>query len=550
MWLNRGFALLIFSGTFCHCGVITPSSNLECKFANKRRHQEESIINAIRSWSVSGGSLQLVREALAESSPPMLDVDEEDLDLSEENLKQCRRKICDGHYTAAVRVLSSSSVTPYNAVILDRIKSFPRGTSCGRDGLHGKYPTMLGEYIASAPLTLLVKPGGSIRPIVFGVGLSGGGEAILHVVNCLIEDRGDDVGLSMLLLDFKKAFNLIEILCLHAWYLDDGTIVGDTLVVRKVLELIMEHGPRYGLHLNVDKTKILWPKEDPRSRLKGVFPPNISRPLHGVKLLGRPVSVNLDFSSELVMKRVSKTIRLIDAVAKINDPQCELLLLRDCTGISELYFSMRTCPPRVFESAQRSLDVALRSALESISGALQTKLLRHVAILAFGFNFDDALCVFNTSMEIDLLSNTCIPLFSVLKPWSACSSGFAGDIYGDHVVPCAGISAGKEVDIGLDGGCDKPLRPADMLLYSWDGGLDECMDLTGSLPMTQIGIANFVLGHVMIDAAQCKCVKYMAKCAAIGTLGYVLLFIFLIESVAIAKEVGAQIVSRLSSNLL
>ncbi|GJS00069.1 hypothetical protein Tco_0316577 [Tanacetum coccineum] len=79
------------------------------------------------------------------------------------------------------------------------------------------------EYIASAPLTPLVKPGGGICPIVigtvwrrlvskvsalmighsldgylddlqFGVGVSGGSEAILHAVNRLIEGRGDDVG--------------------------------------------------------------------------------------------------------------------------------------------------------------------------------------------------------------------------------------------------------------------------------------------------------------------------------------------------------------------
>lgn len=150
------------------------------------------------------------------------------------------------------------------------IKSFPRGTSCGRDGLRvqhrwdclsgaavaisdelvasitqvvnlflgGKCPRALGEYIASALLTPLVKPGGGIRPIVvgsvwrrlvskvsaimighsldgylndlqFGVGVSGGGEAI-HVVNRLIKDRGNDVGLSMLLVDFKNAFNLVD----------------------------------------------------------------------------------------------------------------------------------------------------------------------------------------------------------------------------------------------------------------------------------------------------------------------------------------------------
>nr|GEU38208.1 retrovirus-related Pol polyprotein from transposon TNT 1-94 [Tanacetum cinerariifolium] len=76
--------------------------------------------------------------------------------------------------------------------------------------------------------------------------------------------------------------------------------------------------------------------------------------------------------------------------------------------------------------------------------------------------------------------------------------------------------AGKEVDIGLDGGRDKPLRPADILLYSWDGGLDMCVDLTGSSPLTQTGMVDFVLGRTVIDDAQRKRDKYMAKCAAIG----------------------------------
>ncbi|GKC70007.1 hypothetical protein Tco_1115890 [Tanacetum coccineum] len=340
--------------TFC------PRSNLECWSANKRQRQEESITNAIRSWGVPGGSLQLVRETLTEYAYPMLDLDEENLDMCERNLKQCKRKICDGHYTAVVRVLSSSGVAPYNDdtlqdlkakhhfksapslpdipidhhqliasqdVVLDRIKSFPRGTSCGRDGLRaqhlmdclsgaavaifdelvssitqvvnlffeGKCPVMLGEYIASAPLTPLVKPGGGIRPIV-GMMLN---SATLTLPDCTMESTycGHAKG------------------CSRAWYLDDGTIVGDTLVVDKVLDLITKDGPRCGLHFNVDKTKLFWPKEDPRSRLEGIFPPNISRPLHGVKLLGGPISVDLDYGSALVMKRVSKTIGLLNAVA-------------------------------------------------------------------------------------------------------------------------------------------------------------------------------------------------------------------------------------------
>ncbi|GJZ93340.1 hypothetical protein Tco_0665405 [Tanacetum coccineum] len=238
------------------------------------------------------------------------------------------------------------------------------------------------------------------------------------------------------------------------------------------------------------------------------------------------------------MKRVAKTIGLMDAIAKINDPQCELLLLCFCTGISRLYFTMRTCPPRVFDYAQRSFDVALRSSIEGVVTAsgpgfgdwqwrlatlpfacgglgvysagdvlnyaflasrlqfasLQTK-LRHTSIASHGPIFDDALSVFNTSMETDLLSNPSILLFFVSKPCSTCLRIFARDIYGDHAVSCAGIigikhrhnvvcdtlvdicyhygfSAGKKVDIGLDEGRDKALRPTDMLLYSWDGRLD------------------------------------------------------------------------------
>ncbi|GJV58048.1 hypothetical protein Tco_1459053, partial [Tanacetum coccineum] len=67
--------------------------------------------------------MQLVRETLAESSSPIVDVDKGDLELSERNLKHCKRNICDGHYTAAVRVLSSSGVAPYNNATLQELKA-------------------------------------------------------------------------------------------------------------------------------------------------------------------------------------------------------------------------------------------------------------------------------------------------------------------------------------------------------------------------------------------------------------------------------------------
>ncbi|GJZ14825.1 hypothetical protein Tco_0550502 [Tanacetum coccineum] len=170
-----------------------------------------------------------------------------------------------------------------------------------------------------------------------------------------------------------------------------------------------------------------------------------------------------------------------------------------------------------------------------------------------------------------------VPLFSVSKPCPACSKVFTGDIYGDHVVSCA------EVDIGLGGGCDKPLCPMDMFLYSWDKGLDVCVDLTGSPPLTQTRMVDFVPGRVVIDAAHRKRVKYKAKCANIeyGFLPFsfsslaelekdavtllkrirkfsvtqdigprAVIHIFNRINFVIAKGVGAQLVSRLPTNFL
>ncbi|GKF70644.1 hypothetical protein Tco_0203701 [Tanacetum coccineum] len=129
--------------------------------------------------------LGLVVDHLAEATPSFLGV-KKSKNFDEVNLFQCKRKLGDGHFTAAM---------------ISRCRSiFPKGTSCGRDGLRaqhlrdilggaasavaddllgsitgvvnlflsGKCPSQLGEFIASAPLTPLVKPGGGLRPIAAG----------------------------------------------------------------------------------------------------------------------------------------------------------------------------------------------------------------------------------------------------------------------------------------------------------------------------------------------------------------------------------------------
>jgi hypothetical protein len=109
--------------------------------------------------------------------------------------------------------------------------------------LGGRCPLSLAEFVASAPLTPLLKPDGGIRPIAvgtiwrrlvskvamkgvgkdmakylndfqFGVGVSGGAEDILHSINRVLNLRHGDGSLTMLTVDFSNALNLVDRLAL------------------------------------------------------------------------------------------------------------------------------------------------------------------------------------------------------------------------------------------------------------------------------------------------------------------------------------------------
>nr|GEU46021.1 putative reverse transcriptase domain-containing protein [Tanacetum cinerariifolium] len=74
-------------------------------------------------------------------------------------------------------------------------------------------------------------------------------------------------------------------LLLHAWYLDDGMVIGDSEEVARVLDIIKLSGPDLGLELNIKKTKIFWPLCNDMKPREGLFIVDIQRPSYGVKLL-------------------------------------------------------------------------------------------------------------------------------------------------------------------------------------------------------------------------------------------------------------------------
>ncbi|XP_026399180.1 uncharacterized protein LOC113295035 [Papaver somniferum] len=171
--------------------------------------------------------------------------------------------------------------------------------------------------------------------------------------------QGDPLGPLIFSLTLHPLVKTIASRCkhdLHSWYLDDGTIIGDTLEVSKALRLIETEGPGRGLHLNIKKTEVFWPSIDPKSTVDGIFPTDIGRPSNGVKILGGPVSLDLNFISDMMLSRVNKTVQLMSAIKKLKDPQSEMLLLRNFTGVSRLYFAMRTTNPAALQKATELFD--------------------------------------------------------------------------------------------------------------------------------------------------------------------------------------------------
>ncbi|XP_026416285.1 uncharacterized protein LOC113311695 [Papaver somniferum] len=181
--------------------------------------------------------------------------------------------------------------------------------------------------------------------------------------------QGDPLGPLLFSLVLQPLVTKISSTCkldLHAWYLDDDTLIGDTLEVPKGLQIIQQDGPARGLCLNIRKTEIYWPTPDPRCCEDGVFPSAVGRHVDGVKLLGGPVSTNNQYCSDIISARIDKTTHLMDCIKRLKDPQSELLLLRNCAGVSKLYFTMKTTRPSVLQRSRLQFDQHLIRYLQHL----------------------------------------------------------------------------------------------------------------------------------------------------------------------------------------
>src|SRR4029079_12762541 len=95
----------------------------------------------------------------------------------------------------------------------------------------------------------------------------------------------------------------------NKWYMDDGGIIGDVDLLKKVWELIKTRGPPMGLHLNPSKCEWSWLDPDCSApcpiRLEDVAEENQVKlvPHSEIQMLGVPLGSDA-FVSDFVEKKL------------------------------------------------------------------------------------------------------------------------------------------------------------------------------------------------------------------------------------------------------
>ncbi|GJT77030.1 hypothetical protein Tco_1043755 [Tanacetum coccineum] len=170
------------------------------------------------------------------------------------------------------------------------IKSFPKGTSYGIDGLRAQHilDALCGEGSATATDLLKVT---HMYSLPWGV------------------QQGDPLATS--------SFFLILHRFIHK---SKGQLQASNLTV-----------------LDLDVGIVTWRFREVVRVLRH-YKGGIGPGQEAVMLLGGVVSRDADFISGLAMRRATNAVDLISLLPQLHDPQSELLLLRSCMGIAKLFF--------------------------------------------------------------------------------------------------------------------------------------------------------------------------------------------------------------------
>ena len=145
----------------------------------------------------------------------------------------------------------------------------------------------------------------------------------------------------------KKIAQAIPNLKVISWFLDDGSMVGSLEQLRKVVDVMLQHGPVRGLHLSTAKST-LW-------NLRSASDPHVQHqdPLSmGIRIINEEGTVllraligSVEFERQAIKDRVGKVQEIMNRLTLLKDPQSEFEVLRSCVSQPKVMFMLRAINP-------------------------------------------------------------------------------------------------------------------------------------------------------------------------------------------------------------
>jgi hypothetical protein len=143
----------------------------------------------------------------------------------------------------------------------------------------------------------------------------------------------------------KEVREEVPNIVMEGQYMDDASFLGEHQDLRKVVEVMGREGPKYGLHLNKQKTEIWWWPDKFSQEDRDLYDRDLQQNRSdGFKLLGCPLGSS-EFCSKLFLSRVSKAEEIMAKIPTLEEPHAAYMLLRQCAGFPKISFALRTSPP-------------------------------------------------------------------------------------------------------------------------------------------------------------------------------------------------------------
>ena len=143
------------------------------------------------------------------------------------------------------------------------------------------------------------------------------------------------------------------------WFLDDGTLCGQTRAIEAMFEKLVQESPEFGLKVNLDKCKQWGPTPSQTAKIPCVPWSD------GVKVLGVPVGFP-SFVEDHSQKVLSKLQVCLDRLKLLGCSFSAFHILRSCLSACKVMFLLRTLPHDQALSLATETQSRMRAALNDV----------------------------------------------------------------------------------------------------------------------------------------------------------------------------------------